>query len=141
MTENNAPIIDFKGYSIKNLEYTREVSKIKNYKAGFNYVPSVKVNNDYSKAILTLQITLKRDDEDFGIDISIQGQFAISSVMVKEGKNEIAKALFVNGTAILFPYARSIISMITGLDSSSTVLLPTVNTMELWKQSKDNNNQ
>lgn len=141
MTENNAPIINFKGYSIKNLEYTREVSKIKNYKAGFNYVPSVKVNNDYSKAILTLQITLKRDDEDFGIDISIQGQFAISSVMVKEGKNEIAKALFVNGTAILFPYARSIISMITGLDSSSTVLLPTVNTMELWKQSKDNNNQ
>lgn len=141
MTENNAPIIDFKGYSIKNLEYTREVSKIKNYKAGFNYVPSVKVNNDYSKAILTLQITLKRDDENFGIDISIQGQFAISSVMVKEGKNEIAKALFVNGTAILFPYARSIISMITGLDSSSTVLLPTVNTMELWKQSKDNNNQ
>nr|WP_054750988.1 protein-export chaperone SecB [Lacticaseibacillus thailandensis] len=47
-------------------------------------------------------------------------------------KDDIGRALAVNGTAILFPYVRGIISMVTGLDSAHTILLPTINTQEMF---------
>ncbi|WP_125762864.1 protein-export chaperone SecB [Companilactobacillus hulinensis] len=141
MTEGNTPIIEFKGYSIKNLEYTRDVDILSSYDSGFNYIPSVGLNDDKSKATLTVDISLKREENNFGVKVKIQGQFNINESLSAKNTDDIAAALFVNGTAILYPYARSIVSMITGLDSSSTILLPTINTTELWKKFGKNSNK
>nr|WP_279384907.1 protein-export chaperone SecB [Lacticaseibacillus manihotivorans] len=46
----------------------------------------------------------------------------------------MGRILTVNGTAILFPYVRSTISMVTGLDSAQTVLLPTIRTTDLFSE-------
>ena len=43
-------------------------------------------------------------------------------------KTEAKKHLSVNGTAILFPYLRSIVSILSSLDNSNAIVLPTINT-------------
>lgn len=137
MTKSTEPIMKLNGYSIKDLEYTKEKNRLEKYDSGFQYSPSVGVDFKENKSIVTLKISLKDGSSRFGVKLVIQGQFDISESLSKNGEDAIAEAMFVNGTAILFPYARSVISMITGLDSSSTVLLPTINTTELWENYSD----
>ena len=49
-------------------------------------------------------------------------------------KEKIELYLAQNGSAMLFPYVRSIISVLTTLDGPSAVVLPTVNILEELKK-------
>ncbi|AUI80235.1 hypothetical protein BB562_11480 [Lactiplantibacillus pentosus] len=61
------------------------------------------------------------------IDLELEGYFEVSNEL---DNSKIATALAVNGVAILFPYARSVISMVSTLDSSEVIVLPTINTLD-----------
>ena len=62
----------------------------------------------------------------------VSGYFTINS------ESEQENYLVVNGAAIIFPYLRSAISMVSSLDSSDAVLIPTVNILSLLEeQAKD----
>ncbi|MGQ2375823.1 hypothetical protein [Companilactobacillus zhachilii] len=128
---NDNPIIDFRGYKIQNLEYTRDKEVLSKYEKGFNYAPEVGIDKELKHGLVTLKVALKPKGVNMGIKLKISGQFDISDTL--DSKEKISEALFINGTAIMFPYVRSIISMISGLDSSNTILLPTINTMDLLK--------
>ncbi len=132
---NNDPIIDFQGYKIQNLEYTHDKKNLSKYEDGFNLNPKVGIDEKLKHGIVTLSVTLRPNHSELGIKIEISGEFNISNSL--DSKDKIARALFVNGTAIMFPYVRSIISMISGLDSSNTILLPTINTMDLYKDKNE----
>lgn len=43
-------------------------------------------------------------------------------------QNDVEKNIRVNGTALLYPYVRSVISTLSSVDSESAILLPTLNT-------------
>ena len=60
--------------------------------------------------------------------VSISGNFTIpeSEYSMKEIQVFVAQ----NGSAMLFPYLRSIVSVITTLDGPSAIVLPTLNMID-----------
>ena len=59
------------------------------------------------------------------VECEIVGKFEINPKMELK---EIEEVLSVNGVALVYPYARSIISMLTTLDSDRAIVIPTINT-------------
>ena len=81
------------------------------------------------KVILTAKISDVKNHR--RIEAKLSGYFDINI------KEDIEEYLVVNGTAILFPYLRSVVSMITSLDSSDAIVIPTVNVLELINRQKE----
>ncbi|MBA3076729.1 hypothetical protein HJQ46_04455 [Lactobacillus plantarum] len=87
------------------------------------------LTSDKKKAKVILNIQVRKAT--LVIDLELEGYFEVSNELEN---SKIAAALAVNGVAILFPYARSVISMISTLDSSEVVVLPTINTLGSQEQ-------
>ncbi|SNI00100.1 Uncharacterised protein [Streptococcus pneumoniae] len=67
------------------------------------------------------------------ISVTVIGYFEIN---IDENITDI---LYVNGTAILYHYLRSIVSIVSivsAIDSSEAMLLPTINVLELLDKSQ-----
>ncbi|CNA79854.1 Preprotein translocase subunit SecB [Streptococcus pneumoniae] len=64
------------------------------------------------------------------ISVTVIGYFEIN---IDENITDI---LYVNGTAILYHYLRSIVSTVSAIDSSEAMLLPTINVLELLDKSQ-----
>lgn len=118
------PIIGFKGYKIQQLEMSRDQDKAKSMSKDITINSKSALSSDKKKAKVILNIQVRR--ESLVIDLVLEGYFEISDELES---NRIGNALAVNGVAILFPYARSVISMISTLDSSEVIILPTINTL------------
>ncbi|MCP8876499.1 MULTISPECIES: protein-export chaperone SecB [Latilactobacillus] len=135
MKKNPEPYIKLNGYEIEDLNYTNNVETLKSYSEGFVFEPNFSLTKDKLHAKLTVKVSIlvekNSNSKNRGISMTINGFFSISEDIVNDEK-KVAQSLIVNGTAILFPYVRSIISMISGLDSAQTVLLPTINTTDLF---------
>ena len=135
MKKNPEPYIKLNGYEIEDLNYTNNKETLKSYSEGFVFEPNFSLTKDKLHAKLTVKASIlvekNSNSKNRGISMTINGFFSISEDIVDDEK-KVAQSLIVNGTAILFPYVRSIISMISGLDSAQTVLLPTINTTDLF---------
>ncbi|HFM9866359.1 TPA: hypothetical protein ACPXS6_001099 [Streptococcus pneumoniae] len=64
------------------------------------------------------------------MSVTVIGYFEIN---IDENITDI---LYVNGTAILYHYLRSIVSIVSAIDSSEAMLLPTINVLELLDKSQ-----
>lgn len=143
------PYIKLKAYKIINLSYSSAFVNDENTKKknSFSLTPNLKIRKDKKNGILNIKVSLKKfvnDNNYFEISIELDGVFEISNEL-NSNEAKMVNILYVNGTAILYPYVRAVISMITGLDSEATVLLPTINTLDLLKEAtkkhdKSNNN-
>ena len=80
---------------------------------------------------------MESEDSPFYIDIVINGLF---EYVPEENELELSMDDYLkeNGIAILFPYARSIISTLTSQSNSSypTIILPTINVPEVVRRSE-----
>ncbi|CFQ05408.1 Preprotein translocase subunit SecB [Streptococcus pneumoniae] len=94
--------------------------------------PIVKVGHadDYSHGAVKLSVSLVDKDAMKKISVTVIGYFEIN---IDENITDI---LYVNGTAILCPYLRSIVSTVSAIDSSEAMLLPTINVLELLDKSQ-----
>ena len=81
-----------------------------------------------------MSIHVLESNENRKLEISLVGFFTFSNVD-DDKKTEI---LAINGTAILYPYIRSVASMVTSQDSSPAIILPTVNTINFFKNKTSN---
>lgn len=124
------PVIKFLGYSIDRLIYTKdqegleeEFKEHKDGKMGISL--EYGVTEDLKNGTVGLSVRLIDDEKDMNISLKITGQFEINQI---EDIDEIHQFLSVNGTAIIYPYVRSVISMVSSLDSEQAVVLPTINT-------------
>ena len=82
------------------------------------------------------KVTLKAKFVDQGENKTIVAR--VSGYFTINLESEQENYLVVNGAAIVFPYLRSAISMVSSLDSSDAVLIPTVNILSLLEeQAKD----
>lgn len=138
--QTNEPYIKLNGYKIQNLKYATDKDYVQNLKDGFSFEPKLGLNKEKTEAVLHVLASLKGENQKFGLKISLNGFFKINEV-ARDDEARLINILYVNGTAILFPYVRSIISMITGLDSNSTVLLPTINTTDLLRKENEENKE
>lgn len=120
--------ISFKGYRIIRLKYGINIDPNKN---------DMKIRYGISKdkKMGQVTITVRFNDESkkaYGL-LEVAGQFDLSPNLTEEQQR-----LYVgqNGSAILYPYVRSIVSMITSLDDNHVQLLPTLNFVNLVKNNK-----
>ena len=69
--------------------------------------------------------------------VKLAGYFDIN--IDKIGDEDPNKFLAINGTSIIYPYLRSFVSMLSSLDSKEAIVLPTVNVLELLRESEGKN--
>jgi len=77
---------------------------------------------------LTLDIDIKDKADIIGINISVVGVFYFKEDI---DVNLLSRFFACNAPAILFPYIRAYISLLTSLSGIGTVLLPTLNLSSL----------
>ncbi|NBL00678.1 MAG: hypothetical protein EOM50_22300 [Erysipelotrichia bacterium] len=136
-------VLKFKNYTVNKMffqENTLFDKKIKelNLNPIFNYtiIPTDNVNT--KNLLFNVKIgDLESEDSPFYIDIVINGLF---EYVPEENELELSMDDYLkeNGIAILFPYARSIISTLTSQSNSSypTIILPTINVPEVVRRSE-----
>lgn len=129
------PIISFESYNIDKFIYSYEPIENMNFEdfeEDFNLNVAPSLTDDLSSGRLIVEVRLKAKDK--YIFIRLLAFFNIGEKFKKEAsKEDIEKILVVNGTAIVFPYLRSTISMVSSLDSEDIIVLPTINTTTLVK--------
>lgn len=133
----NNPVIELNNYRITNIEYTTfETQEELNYFEDENGTISATVGTteDNKEARIVISTTILKSDEeqmDFKkVTLEITGYFKINT------DENVQEYLRVNGTAILFPYLRTFISVITSLDNSDAIVIPTINTNSFGENSK-----
>lgn len=118
MTE---PVIYFEGYKI--IEYNYKYNSEESEKSGNGLEVKTALTEDLKKGKVTLVLTYKEKNVD--VSIIMDGFFQIRQDI--NNPKEITNYLKINGSAMLYPYLRSALSMLTSLDSDKAVLLPTLN--------------
>ncbi|CAG5312983.1 S1 RNA-binding domain-containing protein [Streptococcus pneumoniae] len=132
------PAASFLGCSLVFIEYNRLLEVGLNFLISlFTFTfdilyPIVKVGHtdDYSHGAVKLSVSLVDKDAMKKISVTVIGYFEIN---IDENITDI---LYVNGTAILYHYLRSIVSIVSAIDSSEAMLLPTINVLELLDKSQ-----
>lgn len=87
------------------------------------------------KFILTLNVIIKDDNDKFDLNISIDGYFTFRENISPQ---EISKYFILNAPAIMFPYIRGYITMLTSLSGIGTITLPLLNLVKLSKELAEN---
>ena len=136
-------VLKFKNYTVnkmffqENTLFDKKIKKL-NLNPVFNYtiIPTDDVNT--KNLLFNVKIgDLESEDSPFYIDIVINGLF---EYVPEENELELSMDDYLkeNGIAILFQYARSIISTLTSQSNSSypTIILPTINVPEVVRRSE-----
>ena len=126
------PVLQFEGYQIEKIIYEKNIET--SDENNINVEVSTGLNSERDKGKVELSIHVLENNENRKLEISLVGFFTFSNVD-DDKKTEI---LAINGTAILYPYIRSVASMVTSQDSSPAIILPTVNTINFFKNKTSN---
>lgn len=123
------PVLNFKGYRIVNIDYKRLESTEEfdsESKDFMDLSAFVGITEDNNEAHIKVTCLLNDIENLRKVTIEIVGIFEIA--LKDASEEEIKKILAVNGVAILFPYVRAAMSVISSLDNENSILLPTINT-------------
>lgn len=126
---DTAPIY-FQGYKINSIKYETSDTDVELTE---DYKPEIEFGIDEKFEKGTVKITSVMNTANRQITITVSGVFKINKNYTDD-KEEILNFLGLNGFAILLPYVRAIVSMLTTLDSNQAIVLPTINVMDLLNQ-------
>lgn len=101
-----------------NPEFTREINKI---------------DNDTALVNLIFRIDNKNADMPFSMEVNIEGVFRLENWE----HPDMLPMIRSNAVAILFPYLRSLVSMITANANISPYLLPVMNIVAMFEQNAE----
>lgn len=135
---NTETKVEFRGFRINDfhlvaLEENSKSSSISKEILGMKIKQSAfcsEEDENVYKVILDIEIEGNKK-----INTKVEGVFAFENV-----NNEEIVSNFLNITAptILYPYCRSLISMVTGYDASDSLILPIINFSNLSSEEKRN---
>ncbi|EAF0602923.1 hypothetical protein CDR99_15550, partial [Listeria monocytogenes] len=118
-------------YEIINLEYknveNQRIEELENESSNIQRTIKIGLSEDVTFGAVKLHISVVDNENNREINLEILGKFIINGEL---SKDEASLYLGTNGVAILYPYARSIISFISTLDSENAIVLPTINTSD-----------
>lgn len=123
------PMLNFKGYRIVNIDYKLldSIDEFESTSKEFMDLSAfVGLTEDKKEAHIKVTCILNDFDNLRKVTIEIVGIFEI--FVKSEEEEEIKNLLAVNGVAILFPYVRAAMSVVSSLDNKNAILLPTINT-------------
>ena len=122
------PVIFLQKYELEEIIVSRNVTESDLEKDILNLDAKVALTEDKKQGAVKLIVSLADRVHKKKIKATITGFFDINT------EENISDILYVNGTAILYPYLRSIVSVVSALDSSEAMVLPTINVLELMKK-------
>ena len=134
--ETIAGTISFNGYKVNELKFMPKMPAAganKEELPSFAPVFSRKIEgNDQGECRVTLSARVGAEDDTmpFTAFVSLTGSFTVPE---KENAQELME---VNGTAILFPYLRAVMSQLTAAANIPQVILPTVNLVQMLNKRK-----
>lgn len=117
----------FVGYKIKHSEININGDISNDASLKVHIVP--KGQKSKEEFILTLNITIKDEvGESVNINIIVDGHFKFRENI---DINQLGRFFTVNAPAIIFPYIRGYISMLSSLSGITPILLPTLNLQQV----------
>ena len=132
--ETKASDFRFNGYLVRyceqniNMEPEGDMEKL-----SIEIKPSGK--RSASSFVLTLNVNIHDDERKFSIHLVVDGFFAFRDDI---NERELGSYFLTNAPAILFPYIRAYIAMMSSMSGIGTVKLPTLNLVGLKKELEDN---
>lgn len=127
----NKPVINLQKYEVDELLISRDFTKNDHDKKKLKLDAQVGTTDDNTQGAIKLSVSLIDENIRKKLSATITGYFEINI------EENILDILYVNGTAILYPYLRSIVSIVSAIDSSEAMLLPTINVLELLAKSQN----
>lgn len=132
-------IMDFKSFRLMNVELnTVNQEKEENDKTSLRVNAGTSDINEDGEGQLEIELNISEKEERYSreIKIKILGIFEFPN---KKNNNEynLDEILKINGTAILMPYIRTLLSSLTSFDDSTEhILLPALNVKSMFEQSE-----
>jgi preprotein translocase subunit SecB len=134
--------MSFKGFRIKKLNYeisertdnnAEEEIRVK-FNIAYLNPNSSSVDDNTGHLKVSCEIEKNRENDKCDIEVILEGAFQLANQEADVNES----FLKLNGTAILMPYIRNIISMISGYDTTENhLLLPTVNVQQLFENNEN----
>ena len=109
-------ILKFTGYKIVNLEYSRDIDLLDKDENELEVGVGTAISDDGEQGQVKISVTALDVENKRTVKAEVLGSFDFIDVEDKE------RTLAVNGTAILYPYVRAIISTITTQDSLNAII-------------------
>ena len=125
-------ILQFKGYSVDRISLNRskEISE-PDENAGFLLEVVPERNEGFEKVNVIEGIMLKPSKAfPYKLEVVIRGNFIISNC---DDDKEKYKFLFTNASAILFPYLRSMVTLISSQLEYDNIVLPVMNFYKVFE--------
>ncbi|WP_314050271.1 hypothetical protein [Abiotrophia defectiva] len=116
------PVIEFEAYKIINIDYKvyDDLKDLEKFAEDTSVLSAwVGINEEEEHAQIKLKAVVSDEDNLRSITVEVAGAFKIND------KKDVKSHLTSNGTAILLPYLRSIVSMVSSFDNKNAILLPT----------------
>lgn len=134
-------VLKFNGYNVEKFNYIRNNSKDTNSNEPVSLSPQImfkivlKKDNPLKSNVL-IGVRLGYDDNalPFKVEAVVKGYFELEGEATTE-LDSIYKFYLQNGTAILYPYLRAIVTTLTGTGNYQAIILPTVNFYKLIENS------
>lgn len=127
-----ANVLHFLGYTVDELTFKLKPADTVDTEKSIELLPKlsrkIEKMNDENYSI-SIGVTLDQEDLPFTAQVSMTGRFLLQGI-----KNP-KQTMKVNAAAILYPYVRAAISMLTTLANVPPVVLPPVNFVKLFEES------
>ena len=125
------PTISLEKYEIEEITYSRIVDESDFQSENLQVSVKSVLTEDKKYGKVTLEAKFFDKEKNKKVSARISGYYTIN--VEEDSENYIA----INGTAILYPYLRSAISMISTLDSQDAVLIPTINVLSILENQEE----
>ncbi len=132
MSENNGAIIQFIGYRVSNIDYfcdpafefpEGDISYMFHFSKSLSFISETEIQENL-KVVVFYSEDKNIDNASFRLSISISGRFMSEAAWQPEWE--------INALAILFPYLRGLVSMITANSGRPPIILPTMNIANMF---------
>lgn len=138
--ENRKPVINFIGYRVKKINYFDFDNDTDNLmKPSVDYKVTCNIEKRLGAVVINASLLNDRSsDNNFDVrklELEMIGMFSIrEDVSLDDAK----KYLATNGSAMLYPYVRTTISILVSLDAPENIVMPSINFLEAYNESMDN---
>ncbi|MGC3941982.1 protein-export chaperone SecB [Streptococcus koreensis] len=127
------PVIYLQKYEIEEIKLLRNVD-LSDDERTLNLDLNIGTTESKKEGRVVLSSKILDTENRRELFVKLAGYFEIN--IDKIGDEDPNKFLAINGTSIIYPYLRSFVSMLSSLDSKEAIVLPTVNVLELLRESE-----
>lgn len=123
--EVTSTVLKMKSIQIKRCSFEKNVDSVKNTELQLNINREIFESTTSTDSMVSLTATVSNNDKEFEAIVVCQGIFSVDEAV--EDVNVRNALIKRNAVAILFPYIRSQMTLLTTVPGFSPIILPAIN--------------